>query len=179
MTEAAHLWAIGYDDLSRAAEVREEIERLGGPEQYLLLLDSAVLVRNADGTYTLDRKPFSVIGDMLGGGTLGLLAGLALATPVTAAAVGALVGGAAAILANTVGIDNAFVSDVKALMRPGTSALLVLDAGGDMEVILYAIRGLGGTVLRTNVDLDQARLIEATLRACPVGPIEADTAADL
>ena len=58
-------------------------------------------------------------------------------------------------------------------MRPGTSALLVLDAGGDMEVILHAIRGLGGTVLKTNVDLEHARLIEATLLP-PFGPASPD-----
>jgi uncharacterized membrane protein len=37
-------------------------------------------------------------------------------------------------------------------MRPGTSALFLLDDAGDMEVILHAIQGLGGTVLKTNVD---------------------------
>jgi hypothetical protein len=36
-----------------------------------------------------------------------------------------------------------------------------------MEVILHAIRGLGGTVLKTNVDVERARLVEATLRAAP------------
>jgi hypothetical protein len=30
------------------------------------------------------------------------------------------------------------------LMKPGTSALFVLDNEGDMDVILHAIRGLGG-----------------------------------
>ena len=46
-----------------------------------------------------------------------------------------------------------------------------------MEVILHAIRGLGGTVLKTNVDLEHARLIEATLRAAPFGPASPDTPA--
>ena len=32
-----------------------------------------------------------------------------------------------------------------------------------MEVILHNIRGLGGTVLKTNVDMERAKLIEATL----------------
>jgi uncharacterized membrane protein len=36
---------------------------------------------------------------------------------------------------------------VRALMKPGTSAMFVLDCEGDMDVILHAIRGLGGTVL--------------------------------
>ena len=34
-------------------------------------------------------------------------------------------------------------------------------------MILHAIRGLGGTVLKTNVDLERARLIQATLAASP------------
>ena len=38
-----------------------------------------------------------------------------------------------------------------------------LDDEGDMEVILHAIRGLGGRVLKTNVDVERAKLIQATL----------------
>jgi uncharacterized membrane protein len=34
-----------------------------------------------------------------------------------------------------------------------------------MDVILHAIRGLGGTVLKTNVDRKRAQLIQATLAA--------------
>jgi uncharacterized membrane protein len=48
-------------------------------------------------------------------------------------------------------------------MRPGTSALFVLDEEGDMDVILHTLRGLGGTVLKTNVDLERAKLIQLTL----------------
>jgi len=64
-------------------------------------------------------------------------------------------------------------SDFEKLMKPGTSAVLVLDDQGDMEVILHAIRGLGGTVLKTNVDLERAKVIQTTLSAEPsaVSPI--------
>jgi Protein of unknown function (DUF1269) len=58
-----------------------------------------------------------------------------------------------------------FVREVKGLMKPGTSAIFVLDDEGDMDVILPAIRGLGGTVLKTNVDLERAQLIQSTLAA--------------
>jgi uncharacterized membrane protein len=50
-------------------------------------------------------------------------------------------------------------------MKPGTSALFVLDDQGDMEVILHTIQGLGGVVLKTNVDLERAKLIQLTLAA--------------
>jgi uncharacterized membrane protein len=73
------------------------------------------------------------------------------------------VGTAASVAA--VGIGDDFVREVEGLMQPGTSALFVLDSEGDMEVILHAIQGLGGTVLRTNVDLQRAQLIQSTLAA--------------
>ena len=41
--------------------------------------------------------------------------------------------------------------------------LFALDDEGDMDVILHAIRGLGGTVLKTNVDVERAKLIQSTL----------------
>ncbi|HUL11748.1 MAG TPA: DUF1269 domain-containing protein, partial [Methylococcaceae bacterium] len=53
--------------------------------------------------------------------------------------------------------------EVEKLMAPGTSALFVLDHEGHMDMILHRIRGLGGTVLKTNVDAERAKLIQSTL----------------
>ena len=93
------------------------------------------------------------------------LAGLALgAPPLTGAAVGALArstGGPS----SEVGIDEEFVREVEALMKPGTSALFLLDRECDMPAILQGVRGLGGTVLKTSVDLQRAQLIQSTLAA--------------
>ena len=61
MTTAAHLWAIGYDDMARADQVREETIELGWGAgmagKYLILEDVAVVVRHLDGSFTFDRKP--------------------------------------------------------------------------------------------------------------------------
>ena len=57
-------------------------------------------------------------------------------------------------------------------MKPGTSALFVLDDEGDMNVILHGIRGLGGTVVKTNVDVDRAKLIQSALAAAPAAKME-------
>jgi len=169
----AHLWAIAYDDPRRAEHTRAEITALAGAGQHLLLLDVAILTRATDGSYTLNRESFPLTGNILAGGTLRFLAGLALAAPMTGAAIGALLGTDASTVANAVGIEDAFIRDVERLMKLGTSTLLVLDDQGDMEVILQSIRGLGGTVLKTNVDLERAKLIQATLSAGPaaVNPI--------
>jgi uncharacterized membrane protein len=50
-------------------------------------------------------------------------------------------------------------------MKPGTSVLFVLDQEGEMAPLLQGIRGLGGTVLKTNVDVERAQLIQSTLVA--------------
>jgi uncharacterized membrane protein len=176
MTTAAHLWAIGYDDMVRADRVRDQIAELGWGAgkagKYLVLADIAVVVRHPDGSFTFDRRPFSGLASVLACTGVGFLAGLALATPLTGATLGALTGatmgalfGGADFVATQAGISQAFIREVEAMIKPGTSALFVLDEEVDMEVILHKIRGLGGTVLKTNVDLERAKLIQSTLAA--------------
>ena len=57
MTTCGHLWAIGYDDVGRAAQVRDEIVKLG-EKHCLILLDTAVAVRYPGGSITRDGEPF-------------------------------------------------------------------------------------------------------------------------
>ena len=170
MKSTEHLWAVGYDDMERANHVRDEIIRLGWVENSLLLTDLAVVVRHLDGSFTLDRERFPTGSNILGASAVGFLAGLVIGVPIVGAAIGAAVGGAgAAMSVASAGIADDFVEDAQRLMKPGTSAIFVLDSAGDMDTILHAIRGLGGTVLKTNVDIERARLIQSTLAATP-GP---------
>jgi uncharacterized membrane protein len=164
MSQGEHLWAIGYEAMERAGRVRAKIARLG-ETPCLTLLDTAVVVRYPDGSVTVDGEPF-VAAIHPGGHTLaGFLAGLALgAPPLIGPAVGALVGRSGGAAAE-VGISTDFIGEVGKLMSPGTSALFVLDRVGDLPTILQGIRGLGGTVLKTNVDLRRAELIQSTLAA--------------
>jgi uncharacterized membrane protein len=173
MAKFGHLWAVGFDDVLRAAQVRDDLVKLGWDQKDLILEDVAVVVRNPDGSFSLDRQPFPPAANILGSTALGFLLGLVVAAPLTGSAVGALLGAGITISA-AVGIDDRFVRDVERLMKPGTSALFVLDDEGDMNVILSAIRGWGGTVLKTNVDLERARLIQSTLADRSTDSIEPD-----
>ena len=171
MTNGQHLWAVAYDDIGRANQVRDEIVRLGWDKKYLVLNDVAVVVRHVDGSFTLDRERFPSATNILGCSAVGFIAGLVLGVPMVGATIGAMVGGAGTVMTvASTGITGEFVTEVEGLMKPGTSAVFVLDAGGDMAVILHAIRGLGGTVLKTNVDVERARLIQSTLAAASSGP---------
>jgi len=165
MTTTSHLWAIGYEGVAQADRVRDEIVRLGWVTHSLLLSDVALVVRHPDGSFTVDRERHPISGNVLGCSVVGFLAGLVLAAPLTGATIGASIGLAGSAAAASVGISKDFVREVEELMKPGTSALFVLDNEGDLDVILHGIRGLGGTVLRTNVDAERARLIQSTLSA--------------
>src|SRR5262245_34494899 len=167
MGTASHLWAVGYDDMSRAEQVRDEIAKLGWDSgragKYLILSDMAVVVRHPDGSFTINRQPMSGLANIMACTGAGFLAGLVLAAPLTGATLGALIGSAGTAATSHINISEDFIRDVEALMKPGTSALFVLDDAGDMEVILHTIQGLGGTVLKTNVDTERAKLIQSTL----------------
>jgi uncharacterized membrane protein len=165
MSPCGNLWAVGFDDTGRAAQVRDEITRLAWEKHQLILLDVAVAVRYPDGCSTLDGEPFPVVTKIPGGTAARFLAGMALgAPPLTGPAVSACLRRFGAS-ADAVGISEDFAREVESMIKPGTSVLFVLDDGGDMDAILHAIRGLGGTVLKTNVDLERAKLIQSALAA--------------
>src|SRR5262249_20401034 len=114
MTTTAHLWAIGYDNMERADQVRDKVTRLawgdGRAGKYLILLDIAAVVRHPDGTFTLEREPFPGVANIFACSAVGFLTGLVLAAPLTGATVGALVGGAGSVAsAAAVGIGEDFI----------------------------------------------------------------------
>jgi uncharacterized membrane protein len=162
MTAAAHLWAIAYDEPTRAEAVRQEVLAVSGKGNSLVLIDAAILACHADGSFTLDRKPLPTLGSTPRS-KLSLLVGLALVGPLTGRAVDAMLGDGSFGTPNSTGISESFVGEIKTLLKPGISALLVLDEEGNLEEVLAAIRGLGGIVVKTNVDLERAKLIQSTL----------------
>src|SRR5262245_59619374 len=88
MTDVGHLWAVGFDDIRRAEQVRDEITRLS-VTHCLVVRGSAVSVRYADGSFTVDGEPYVPAADIRGRGLASLLVRLALgAPPLTSAAVG-------------------------------------------------------------------------------------------
>jgi uncharacterized membrane protein len=166
MKSAGNLWAVAFDGPDRDAQVLAELRRLE-ESQFLLVEDTAVVVRAPDGSFRLDHDRYPYLGNIAGCSLTGFLAGLVVLAPLAGAAIGALVGGAGSAIATRIGIDENFIREVEGLMKPGTSALFLLDAGADMDVLLHRIRGLGGTILKTNVDAEYAKQIQATLAASP------------
>lgn len=172
MSTTGHLWAIGFGDAGRADQVRDVITGLGRKMHDLNVLDIAAAVCYPDGSFALNGESFQIVTHSGGFSLAHFLAALALsAPPLSGAAVGALLGDAG-VHTIAVGISDDFVRDVAGLIKPGTSVLFVLDECNNVDAVLHAILGLGGTVLKTNVDVERAKLIQSALAASalPVQP---------
>ena len=90
MAQIGNLWAVSYDDPDRADQVRVEITKLH-ERHCLIMLDTAVAVRYADGSVTLEGEPFVIDTKIRSHTFARFLAGLVLAAPpLTGAAVGAM-----------------------------------------------------------------------------------------
>lgn len=166
MNSSAHLWAVDYDDANRARQAQEAITSLGGPERSIKLLEIAVLACLPDRSFLFNGKPFLTGNQIVRHGALGLLAGFALAVPLlTEDAVARLYDSTAPNASDALGINEKFKQDIASLLRPGRSALLVLGVAEDLTATLIRLRGLGGTILRTNVNVELASLIQSTLAA--------------
>lgn len=160
-----NLWALGYEQPSRAKEVRAEILRFESIHG-LRVLDAIVVTRLPDGSFTLERDdPQTVTKGALGFGLLGFLIGLVVLEPLAGAAIGATLGGLGSASAKQLGIDEGFLDEVKALIKPGTSALFLLTTTNNPDAVLHHIRGLGGSVLKTNVNAELARQVQESLNA--------------
>jgi uncharacterized membrane protein len=169
MATASNLWALGFIDHASAEKARAAV--CGLQDAQCLALDDVVLVtRLPDGSFKLDRDPCPVLGASGGGALFGFLAGLVVGQPLIGAAAGGLLGGAVAAATSRIGIDAEFVSAVETLMTPGASVLFVMDEWGDREAILYQLGGLGGKVLKTNVDPEWVKQVQAALAAAPALP---------
>ena len=165
MTTCAHLWAVGFDDMGWAAKAHDAIARLAREKHDFKLLDVALAVRYPDGTLTLNGAPFPYATRIHQSAFAQFLACLTLgAPPLSEAAVDAMYARIGDGMTDA-GITDDFVRGVADLIKRGTSVLFVLDDVGDIDAILDGIRGLGGTVLKTNVDLERAKLIQSTLAA--------------
>lgn len=98
----------------------------------------------------------------LGGGGIGLVAGLLLGGPIGGLVVGATVGAITGALKDY-GIDDKFIKQVSAGIRPGSSALFLMSSGGDIEKILPELRVHHARLLSTTLPPEQEKALRDAL----------------
>jgi uncharacterized membrane protein len=164
MNAKGNLWVVAFDGVTQAEAFRGKL--LGMRNRDIIALSDVVLVeRNLDGSFAATRENFSASGAMFGASLVGLLAGLVLTQPLLGAAIGAAIGAAGATAIKGMGLDEDFIREVGDLIKPGTAALFLLSRATDIDAVLHNIRGLGGKVVQTDVDLDLAKQAQLALES--------------
>jgi uncharacterized membrane protein len=92
----------------------------------------------------------------------GTLIGLIFLMPLAGAAVGAASGAIAGALAD-VGINDNWMKETAAAIKPGTAALFILFRKASGEKGLERLKGDGGTVMKTSLDHTKEAALQAAL----------------
>ena len=162
----ADLIAIGYDDETTAALAEAEVQRLA---QDLVIQPDAVatIVRTADGKYKVSTNHHAVGTGASWGMFWGLLFGLLFFVPVFGMAVGAGLGALMGKVEKS-GLDKEFISQVREMLKPGTSALFVIVEKVTPDKAVEGLSQYGGTVLKSSLSKDAESQLQEALHGAPV-----------
>jgi uncharacterized membrane protein len=166
------LIVIGYPDEQTAARVWDELARLQR-EDLVDLEDAAVIRRDRKGKlHVTTPAHHAVAWGTLSGLFWGTVIGLIFLFPVAAmmGAAGGLAGAGIGAGADLL-IEEDFKKQVQDVLRPGTSAIVVVLRRAAPDRFLEALRPFGGTVLRTSLPPgSEQRLMKVLHGADPAAP---------
>jgi uncharacterized membrane protein len=157
----ADLIAIGYPDQTTALAAMDEAERL----QHELVIQAdavAAIVRNQEGKIRVVTNHHAVGAGATWGMFWGMLFGLLFFVPFLGMAVGAGMGA----LMGKVGknaVDKEFESQVRDMLKPGTSALFMVVEKVTPDKAVDALSKYGGTVLKSSLSNDAQRELQEAL----------------
>ena len=155
------LVVVSYPSEYQAEEVRLRLLQM--QKEYLVdLEDAAIAVRKKNGKIKL-RQLYSLTGaSALSGGFWGLLVGLIFLNPLLGAVVGAGAGAISGALAD-VGVNDTFMKDLAAQLKPGGSMLFILYRNISLDKALAELEGTGGTIIRTSLSHEDEDRLRAAL----------------
>jgi uncharacterized membrane protein len=162
------LVVVGYDDPYKAEEVRLKLRKL--QSEYLLDLEDAVVaVKDQKGKLKLHQAVNLAAAGAVSGGFWGSLIGLIFLNPLLGFAMGAAAGAASGALTD-VGINDNFMRELAATMKPGSSTLFVLVRKSTPDKVLEELKGTGGRVLKTSLSHENEAKLQAALSAGAAQP---------
>jgi len=155
------LVVIAFPTEAKAEEVRQKL--LAMQKEYLLELgDAVVAVKDDKGNIKLNQMINTTAAGAVGGAFWGALIGLIFLMPLAGAALGAASGAVGGALTD-LGINDKFMKDTAAAIKPGTAALFVLVRKVTVDKVLEGLKGEGGTVLKTSFDHTKEAALQAAL----------------
>jgi uncharacterized membrane protein len=157
------LVAVGYDDQFKAEEIRLTLLKM--QQDYLIDLEDAVVaVKDQKGKVRLHQTVNMTATGALSGGFWGTLIGILFLNPILGMAVGAGAGAISGALTD-VGINDQFMKELAESMKPGSSTLFVLVRKVTPDKVLEALKGSGGTILKTSLSHEDEAKLQAALSA--------------
>lgn len=155
------LVVVGYDDPFQAEEVLVKMRRM--QKEFLIDLDDAVVaVKSKDGKVKLHQSYNLTAAGAVSGGFWGTLVGLIFLNPLVGMAVGAAAGAVSGALSD-VGINDNFMKDLAATLKPESSALFVLVRQMTPDKVLDELAGTGGKVIKSSLSHEDEAKLQASL----------------
>ena len=146
------LFAISYTDPNQAKKAMESVD--WSDFERLVHVKAACWISNENGELSVHPRGHPTLGKATAGGALGLLVGGLFAIPVVGIAAGALIGIRKG-KHQDLGIDDAFLTSIKAEIESGGSAIIVLfDEGADNQQAAHDLAKYGGTLHSTDLPPD-------------------------
>jgi uncharacterized membrane protein len=121
-------------------------------------------VKDQKGKVRLHQAVNLTAAGAMTGGFWGALIGLIFLNPLLGMAMGAAAGAVSGALTD-VGINDKFMKELAANMKPGSSTLFVLVRKVTPDKVLDEIRGTGGKVLQTSLSHEDEAKLQAALNA--------------
>jgi uncharacterized membrane protein len=155
------LVVIAFPTEAKAEEVRQKLFSM--QKEYLIELSDAVIaVKDLQGHVKLNQLVNTTAAGAVSGAFWGSLIGLIFLMPLAGAALGAASGTLGGYLTD-VGINDNWMKETAAVIQPGTAALFVLVRKVTGDKVLEALKGEGGTVLKTSLDHTKEAALQAAL----------------
>jgi uncharacterized membrane protein len=155
--------AMVFDDESTAFEMRGELVRM--QNQFLLDMDDAVVVtRDARGKTKLHQAVSLTAAGAVSGSFWGMLVGLLFLNPLLGVAIGAGAGALAGKF-REIGLDDRMMGEIRAALKPGTSALFVIIRNVTVDKVLDGLKQFSGKgrVFQTSLSKDDERALREVL----------------
>jgi uncharacterized membrane protein len=157
------LVVVAFPTEAKAEEVRKKL--LDMQQEYLIELEDAVIaVKQPSGQVKLNQLFHPTRAGAVSGALWGTLIGMIFLMPLAGAALGAA-GGALGGALSDAGINDQFMKDAAQTLQSGNAALFLLIRKITADKVLAALKGVGGTVLRTSFDEAQEQALRQALAA--------------
>lgn len=133
-------------------------------EELIDLKDAAIVIRKPDGKIKVKQATHLVGAGALGGAFWGMLIGLLFWAPWLGLAVGAVTG---ALLGATTdyGINDDFIKEVGAMIKPGGSALFLMISKWTEDKALDRLKKFNATIIRTSLSNEDEQKLKAAFGA--------------